>query len=133
MKTLKHILFFSLLTIFSFSAAAQGSGIHPDIISSISQGNTAKLAPHLGNNVELVIDNKNDIYSKQQAIEIITDFFRKNTVIDFKILHSGAKDLSSFAIGSLKTSTGVYRVYILTRKMDGKSLIQQLRIESNNE
>lgn len=114
-------------------ASAQASGIPDEVVSAIKQGNAGKLSPYLGANVELIIGNKNDIYSKQQTVEIVSDFFRKNTVSDFQILHSGAKDASSFAIGTLKASTGTFRVYILTRKIDGKSVIQQLRIEPSNE
>ncbi len=133
MKPLKLILFILLMLGVNFSASAQNTSIPVDIVTAISQGNASRLTPYLGTNVELVIGNKNDIYSKQQAVEIVSEFFRKNSVNDFQILHSGSKDTSSFAIGSLKTSTGTYRVYILTRKTDGKSLIQQLRIEPSNE
>lgn len=133
MKTIKILLFAFLMLTLNQAASAQGSGIPGEVVAAISQGNTAKLTPYLGSNVELVIGTKNDVYSKQQAVEIVAEFFRKNTVVDFQILHSGNKDTSSFAIGTLKASTGTYRVYILTRKTDGKSLIQQLRIESSNE
>lgn len=133
MKPLKFILFALLILGLNFSSSAQNANIPVEIANAISQGNASRLTPYLGTNVELAVGNKNDIYSKQQAVEIISEFFRKNSVNDFQILHSGAKDTSSFAIGSLKTSTGTYRVYILTRKADGKSVIQQLRIESSNE
>lgn len=133
MKPLKFILFVLLALGLNTSLSAQNTNIPVEIVNAISQGNASRLTPYLGTNVELSIESKNDIYSKQQAVEIISEFFRKNNVNDFQILHSGAKDTSSFAIGSLKTSTGTYRVYILTRKADGKSVIQQLRIEPSNE
>lgn len=133
MKTFRIILFFTLMLSFSNAATAQSPAIPGEVVAAISQGNAGKLTPFLGANVELVIGNRNDVYSKQQAVEIILDFFKKNTVNNFQILHSGAKDASSFAIGTLKTSTGTHRVYILTRKADAKTVIQQLRIEPSNE
>lgn len=133
MRTSKIILLLCLALAFGHKLPAQSSGMPGEIIAAISQGNVARLTPYLGSNVELVIDNKNDVYSKQQAVEIISDFFKRNTVSSFQILHSGSKDTSTFAIGTLKTATGAYRVYILTRKTDGKSVIQQLRIESSND
>lgn len=133
MKISKAILLLCLALTFAHGLPAQSSGMPGEIIAAISQGSVARLTPYLGANVELVIDNKNDVYSKQQAVEIISDFFKRNTVSGFQILHSGSKDTSTFAIGALKTSNGAYRVYILTRKTDGKSVIQQLRIESSND
>lgn len=134
MKRIETILILCLTLALGHNLSAQqSSGMPSEIIAGISQGNVARLTPYLGVNVELIIGSKNDVYSKQQAIEIISDFFKRNTVINFQILHSGAKDMSNFAIGTLKTSTGTYRVYILTRKVDGKPVIQQLRIESSNE
>lgn len=133
MKTFRVILFFTLLMPGYLIVHAQTPGIPNEVVSAIKQGNASKLSPYLGANVELIIGNKNDIYSKQQTVEIVSDFFRKNPVNDFQILHSGSKDAASFAIGTLKTSTGTFRVYILTRKTDEKSVVQQLRIEPSNE
>jgi hypothetical protein len=83
--------------------------------------------------VELVIGDKNDVYSKQQAIGIISDFFKNNSVLGFQVLHKGNREAASFVIGTLKTSSRNYRVYVLTRRTGKQSLIQQLRIETNNE
>ena len=76
---------------------------------------------------------KNDVFSKQQASGIITDFFRTNKVSSFQLLHKGNKEATSFAIGEIKTNTGNYRVYVLTRKSGNQTVIQQLRIELSND
>ncbi len=129
MKTIKLILvafslFFAIPLI-----EAQNSDVPADIISALDSGNASQLSGYLNANVELVIDNKNDVFSKQQASGIIADFFRKNKVTDFQLLHKGTKDAASFAIGTLKTTSGNFRVYVLTRKNE----IQQLRIEPSND
>ncbi len=108
---------------------AQSAEVSSEIISALNEGNTVLLSNFLNSNVELVIDNKNDVFSKLQSTSIIADFFRKNRVSSFQLLHKGNKDLASFAIGVLKTSSGNFRVYVLTRKNE----IQQLRIEPSNE
>lgn len=129
MKTIKFIL----LTVFMYlcipNINAQSTEVSADIITALNEGAASHLSSFLNANVELVIDNKNDVFSKQQATGIITDFFRKNRVSSFVVLHKGNKDAASFAIGTLKTSTGNFRVYILTRKNE----IQQLRIEPSND
>jgi hypothetical protein len=129
MKTIKlFLLFFSLICASSI-ASAQNTEVPSNILTALDEGNATALSAYLNANVELVIGNQNDVFSKQQATGIIADFFRKNKVSSFELLHKGNKDAASFAIGNLKTSTGKYRVYVLTRKNE----IQQLRIETSND
>lgn len=129
MKTIKFFLL-SICVLFAVPVIkAQSAEVPTSIISALSEGDAGELSGYLNANVELVIDNKNDVFSKQQATGIITDFFRKNHVNSFAVLHKGNKDAASFAIGTLKTATGNYRVYVLTRKNE----IQQLRIEPSND
>ena len=129
MKTLKFYLLLSSLFLVIPLIEAQSTEVPSEIIAALNEGNSSQLSAHLNANVELVIDNKNDVFSKQQATGIITDFFKKNRATGFQLLHKGNKDLASFAIGMLKTSDGNYRVYVLTRKNE----IQQLRIEPSND
>ncbi len=129
MKTIKLILIsFSLFFAIPL-IQAQNSEVPSEVISALVKGNAGQLSAFLNANVELVIENKNDVFSKQQASGIIADFFRKNKVNDFQLLHKGNKDAASFAIGTLKTSSGNFRVYVLTRNNE----IQQLRIEPSND
>ena len=130
MKTIKLLTFIALFTALELTSAAQTTGFPNEIVTALNSADVAKLTNYLNDNVELVMSNKNDVYSKQQAVGIITDFFRKNKVNGFQLLHNGNKEAASFIIGTLKTTAGNYRVYVLTRKTNGKQLIQQLRIES---
>jgi len=112
---------------------AQANEISSEIISALNEGDAGEINDNLSANIELVIGNKNDVFSKQQASGIINDFFRTNKVSSFQVLHKGNKDAANFAIGTLKTSGGNFRVYVLTRKQGTTPLIQQLRIESTND
>lgn len=113
--------------------SAQSVEVPSEVISALNDGDANKLSGYLNANVELVIDNKNDVFSKPQATGIIADFFRKNKVNGFQLLHKGNKDAASFAIGTLRTASGNFRVYVLTRKTGNQTVIQQLRIEPSNE
>ncbi len=130
MKAIRILTILALFVAFGHTAQAQTTGVPNEVVEALKVGDSNKLSAYLNNNVELVIGKTNDVYSKQQAVGIIADFFRKNTVSGFNVLHSGNKEAASFIIGLLKTSTGNYRVYVLTRKTGGKTLIQQLRIET---
>jgi len=129
MKTIKLFLF----SVFLFCAVpfmnAQSQEVPSEIISALNTGDASQLSKYLNTNVELFIENKNDVFHKPQATEIIADFFRKNRVSSFQLLHKGNKDAASFVIGTLKTASGTFRLYVLTRKNE----IQQLRIEPSND
>jgi hypothetical protein len=129
MKTLTSVLF--LLLSVGFVSAQQE--VSSEITNALSKGDATTLSSYFNDNVELVIGNVNDVFSKQQATGIITDFFRKNKVSSFQVLHKGTKDASAFSIGTLKAGNNSYRVYVLVRKSASRQLIQQLRIESTND
>lgn len=130
MKTIRILTLLVLFVAFGQTSQAQTDGVPKEVVEALKAGDSNKLSGYLNATVELVIGKTNDVYSKQQAVGIIADFFRKNTVSSFNVLHNGNKGAASFIIGTLKTNTGNYRVYVLTRKTDNKSLIQQLRIET---
>ncbi len=111
------------------------SGIHlfaqiPDeIVSSLKSGNANKLSEYFNQNIEMVVLDNDDVYSKAQAQQIVSSFFSKNKAKGFSIIHQGGKDGSSYAIGNLSTSTGTFRVYFLIKEAQDKAYIHQLRIE----
>ena len=133
MKSIKLVLLSFLMLCALPNVVAQSSEVSSEIITALDKGDAAKLFAYLNANVELVVGNKNDVFSKQQATGIITDFFRTNKVSSFQLLHKGNKEATSFAIGEIKTNTGNYRVYVLTRKSGNQTVIQQLRIEISND
>ena len=133
MKSIKLVLLSFLMLCALPNVAAQSSEVSSEIISALDKGDAGKLSAYLNTNVELVVGNKNDVFSKQQATGIITDFFRTNKVSSFQLLHKGNKEATSFALGEIKTNTGNYRVYVLTRKSGNQTVIQQLRIEISND
>jgi hypothetical protein len=103
--------------------------IPDEIISSIQNGNGTDLAAFFSENVELVVESHDDVYSKSQARQIISDFFKANQPTQFSLIHQGGKDGARYAIGSLVTKTGSFRVYFLLKSKDSKFYIHQLRIE----
>lgn len=120
------ILFFGMLAL-SFAVQAQ---IPDDIVVSIQNGDDVKLAAYFNENVELVVQTHDDVYSKAQAQQIVAEFFKANKPKQFSIIHQGGKEGARYAIGSLTTNTGVFRVYFLLKTgNNNNSYIHQLRIE----
>ena len=102
------------------------------ISSAIKLGNYKELSKHFDTKVELTIASKEDSYSKAQAELIIKDFFSKGKVNSYQVIHRGkSPDGAKYAIGTLTTSTGAFRTYLLTKEVSGSTRIQQLRFETS--
>ena len=106
-----------------------------DAVAAVKTGNAREVAKYFAENVDLKILDKEDVYSKAQAELILKDFFTKNPVKSFTLLHKGtSKNGDQFAIGTYETSSGKkFRTYFLFKKDGAKLLIQQLRFESQDE
>jgi len=117
--------------VFAFFALVTGSfaQIPDEIVTSIQNGNDGSLAAFFNDNVELVVGTHDDVYSKSQAQQIVAEFFKSNKPKQFSIIHQGGKEDARYAIGSLTTATGTFRVYFLLKNKNNNSYIHQLRIE----
>ncbi len=125
----KFILIVSLF----FAASAHSMifpGVAENITAAIKVGNSKELAKYFAPNVELVIGSKSGSYSKAQAEMMVKDFFSKNPVKDYQVMHQGtSQDNSLYTIGDLTSTTRSYRTYYLLRKSGDTYAIHQLRFE----
>src|ERR1044072_4423592 len=105
MKKLLVILCFIL----PFSAFADTAD---DVAAAIRTGDAHEVANYFADNVDLKVLEQENIYSKAQAELILDDFFVKHPVKAFTIVHKSVpKNDSKFAIGTLETTNGKYRVH----------------------
>jgi len=118
------------LLFIAFTQSVNSQSFPDKIVNSFLNGNTTELAEFFNNSIELIILNEENVYSKSQAEQILKSFFKKNPPDSFVIIHEGGKEVSRYAIGKLKSSTGTFRVTIYLSK---NSFIHQLRIESDDE
>jgi hypothetical protein len=132
MKKFLYICSFFILLCPALSQA-QTDKLPADIVLSFKAGNATELAKHFHSNVELIILEEEDVYSRSQAEQIIRKFFSDHKPSSFRVIFEGGKENSRYAIGSLETSNARYRVYVLMKKQDNTPLIHQLRIETEKE
>ncbi len=129
--------FFVIITWLFFCVAltgATGSGEIPDdIADSFNKGHSRNLARHFNSNIELVVLDNEDVYSKSQAELIMREFFSAHKPVKFTYLHKGGKESSRYAIGNLETETGNFRIYFLLKISNGIPLIHLLRIEETED
>lgn len=112
-----------------FVASMSFAQIPDDVILSMKTGNATTLSNYFNQNIELVVLDKDDVYSKNQAKQIVASFFNTNAAKKFTIIHQGGKEGARYAIGNLTTNNGAFRVYFLFKKNGQKAYIHQLRIE----
>lgn len=125
-KTIAFLLFISGWLILPEFVHAQ---IPEEILTSLKNGDSKKLSEYFNQNVELVVLENDNVYSKAQAQQIVNRFFDQNTPESFTIIHQGGKEGAKYVIGNLKTNTGSFRIYFLLKTNGGKNYIHQLRIE----
>ncbi len=128
MKRIKF--YFTAIAIFISSALFSATAIPPKIFDAMKVGNSTELAKYFNNSVEIVILTSESVYSRQQAEQVVKNFFAKNSPKNFTLLHQGGKSEAQYAIGSLEVADNKkFRVYFLVKEQSGNPLIHQLRIE----
>lgn len=107
-----------------------GSAQIPDeLLTSLKTGNAATLSGYFNQNIELFVLDQDDVYSKAQAQQIVSNFFSQYKATGFSIIHQSGKEDTKYAIGNLTTNKGSFRVSFLIKNEDGRPVIHQLRIE----
>jgi len=121
-------MIFLFAGVFLFTVPAK-SQIPDEIILSLKSGNAKALSEYFNQNVELVVPDSDNVYSKAQAQLIVSNFFSSHSPQSFSVIHQGGKEGAQYVIGNLGTQKGTFRVYFLLKKSDGNDFIHQLRIE----
>jgi len=130
MELIKKLIFTTLIISgFSFVQNAAVAQIPEQILTSLKNGDSKELSEYFNQNVELVVLESDNVYSKSQAQQIVGKFFTSNTPESFSVIHQGGKEGAKYVIGNLKANTGNFRVYFLLKTSSGKDYIHQLRIE----
>lgn len=123
-KVLLIILIFA-----AFLANAQNSELSK-IESAIKAGNADQLSALFANTVEVTVPGGEEKdYAKNQATFVIKEFFQKNSVKSFSILHKGNSANTYYAVGKYVASTGTYDTNIFLKKSGSAYLISQIRFE----
>lgn len=130
MPSIKKLLLIILLFAGSFTFIQPANAQVPDeIIQCLKTGNAKALSGFFNQNVELVVPDNDNVYSKAQAQLIVNEFFNSYAPQSFSVIHQGGKEGAQYVIGNLGTKKGSFRVYFLLKKSDGNDYIHQLRIE----
>ncbi len=100
-----------------------------DVINALRTGNALEVGKYIDENVELSLPDKNDNYSKAQAIMILKDFFANNVVSGFETKHTGDNSGNQFCIGTLHTKSGDYRTTVFMKTRNGRQSVKEIKFQ----
>lgn len=104
-----------------------------DLSRAIGQGNATAMSAWFHQSLEMTILEDEYECSKNQATRILESFFKSHKPTGFSISFEGAKEESKYAIGTLTTSNGSFRVNMFFLNKEGKRLVYYLSIEKESQ
>ena len=129
MRFLKYILIIAIQILSITAFAQQKQELPKGLVTAFQQGNSISLANFFSDRIELKIQDKEAIYSKSQAKQIMTKFFEKYKPKSLRKKHIGGKANSPYFIGTLLTNNGNFRTTFLLKESGDKVTIHRLSIE----
>ena len=124
------IVYLPILFILSLVRAYAADPID-DVASLIRQRNIHELSKYFAPSVEITLLNEENIYTNVQSELILDKFFTQNKPLSVKILHKVSSNANyQFAVLTLVTDKGTYRVAYTMKGVDGKLMLIELRIET---
>lgn len=124
-------LIFVLLLLPAMSFAYQGNPGLEAISIALNSGDVETLSKYFADNVEISIQDKEQVYPKAKAGEVLRTFFEANKPKSFSQVHKGTSRESSdqYCIGNLSAATGSYRVYLYLKVTGNAVNIQEIRMD----
>lgn len=124
------LLLIFFLPAFSLPAFAQSNQTDP-IVEALKTGDAGTISRYFGPSVDITVSNTTSTYSQAQGTWVLKDFFKKNPIKGFELQHSGSSSArsSTFTMGYLNTTQGLFKVYMWLKPRDGSVVIKELRFE----
>ena len=98
------------------------------IENAISTGDAAKIASYSADKIFLKVPDKEGVFAKSQATQILKDFFNKKPASSFKFSFKGATTDGANAIGNYTSKGETYRVTIKWNKSNSEYEIENISI-----
>ena len=117
------------LCFFVWTVSLMAQDVPAGVVAAFKKGNSQELS----DKVELILESRSINVDSQAAERKMASFFSGNQVSGFTVNHQGKRNESSFIVGTLTTANGNFRVNCFFRKVAGKYVIHQIRIDKTNE
>ena len=114
------------LCFFVWTVSLMAQDVPAGVVAAFKKGNSQELNGYLSDKVELILENRSINVDNQAAEKKMASFFSGNRVSGFTVNHQGKRN-------ELTTANGNFRVNCFFRKVAGKYVIHQIRIDKTNE
>ena len=131
---MKKLFWLASALLFLFSAgpsSAQDNAqdVFTPIGKYIQGGDYDKLSAWFADNLELDMLGAVNNCTRNQARQIMKNFFTQYTPKKFSIIHKSGKAPMKYAVGSLSAGGERFRVILYVKTTDAESHIEQLKVE----
>ena len=115
---------------FIFGLLMQFTGDVPysSVESAFASGDAAKIVNYASDKLYLKVPDKEGVYAKSQATQILKDFFTKKPATSFKFSFKGTTADGANATGSYVSKGETYRVTIKWNKNNSEYEIENISI-----
>ena len=110
-----------------------GQTVPEGLVDAMAQGDASAMSEYFHQSLEMSILEEDYETSKNQATRIMESFFKKHTPTGFTVSFEGTKEQSKYAIGTLSTKDGTFRVNLFFITKNEKRLIYYLSIEKESQ
>ena len=119
-----------IVTLVSISTIAMGQA--EAFFTAVEKQDMTSIRDLLTEEVELCIeDDDQRIMPKAKALTQISAFIKRVNPSSVKSLHSGSSGAGSdYRVAKLKSTAGVYRIFIYMEKVAGKNMIKEVRFDT---
>ncbi|MBX5437930.1 MAG: DUF4783 domain-containing protein [Thermoflavifilum sp.] len=132
MKYLLHLSFWILPLWITAWQMKPATDPFDEVVKALRAGNATELSRYFDNMIQITLLDQSSSYSKAQATMILKDFFSKNPVKSFQLIHEGGQD-SRFGIGKMITANGTYRItFFLRQHGPDQYVLQEIRFETQS-
>lgn len=126
----KNLLFLIILFVsFQTLPAQPEQDVFVTISKYIQKGDAERLSAWFAPNLEVDILGVSNVCSRQQAKQILKEFFNEYSPKAFTIAYKSGKSSMKYAIGNLNAGGNKFRVTLFVSIQKEGNYIQQLRIE----
>lgn len=120
--------------IYTFTIASlilPSSVVVKDVSEAMRKGKIILLEKHLADDVDVTVLNDQAYLDKAKAADLVEDFLANVDIKDYSISHKGTSKgaQSLYTIGTLKTNSGNYEVYMYLTVDNGQHQVAEIKIE----
>lgn len=132
MRRLFFILAVFLLCVPHFNVSANTNGNLPrQVTDALKSGSAEDMEDYLLPTLEVSINGTNSIYSKQQAIQVLSSFFSENKPVAMEEKHHGGKGVNKFSVIVFNSAEQQYRATVRYNIDADKTQVEQISIEDD--